>query len=194
MLPSFNPLGAVSDRPKSAYGIPSKECWIVVDVEADGPCPGLFSMVSLGAVVVEPSVSDTVAPDHFFAETAPISLRYNEDALRVCQVRRSSHLKYPPPVEGMTNFAKWIEVHTDGRRPVFWSDNNGFDWQFVNYYFHRELGVNPFGHSSRRIADFAAGMKRYDWKKMRRTPHTHHPVDDARGNVEALHALLALRA
>ena len=30
--------------------------WIMVDVEADGPCPGLYSMVSFGAVVVEPKL------------------------------------------------------------------------------------------------------------------------------------------
>jgi len=34
--------------------------------------------------------------------------------------------------------------------------------------------------------DFFASSK---WKKLRRTKHTHHPVDDARGNVEALLAL-----
>ena len=27
--------------------------FICVDVEADGPCPGLFSMIGLGAVVCE---------------------------------------------------------------------------------------------------------------------------------------------
>ena len=31
-----------------------------------------------------------------------------------------------------------------------------------------------------------------DWKNMRKTVHTHHPVDDARGNAEALLAIARL--
>jgi hypothetical protein len=66
-----------------------------------------------------------------------------------------------------------------------------FDWQFINYYFHRFLGRNPFGFSGRRIGDLYAGLvkdayKANDWKKYRVTKHSHNPVDDARGNAEAL--------
>ncbi len=39
---------------------------IVVDVEADGPIPGKYSMVCLGAVVVEPTLSRT-----FYGRTRP---------------------------------------------------------------------------------------------------------------------------
>jgi hypothetical protein len=71
------------------------------------------------------------------------------------------------------------------------SDNRAFDRQFINYYFHRFLGHNPFGFSARRIGDLHAGLvrdasKASDWKKFRVTPHTHNPVDDAKGNAEAL--------
>ena len=53
---------------------------------------------------------------------------------------------------------------------------------------------NPFGHSARRIGDLFAGFSRdvtkgSAWKRLRKTKHTHHPVDDARGNVEALLAM-----
>ena len=71
------------------------------------------------------------------------------------------------------------------------SCNVAFDWQFINYYFHRFLGRNPFGFSGRRIGDLYAGLvkdasKASEWKKYRVTKHTHNPVDDARGNAEAL--------
>src|SRR5207253_7684492 len=70
--------------------------------------------------------------------------------------------------------------------PIF-----AFDWQFINYYFHRFVGHNPFGFSGRRIGDLYAGLvkdasKATEWKKYRVTAHTHNPVDDARGNAEAL--------
>jgi len=71
------------------------------------------------------------------------------------------------------------------------SDNVAFDWQFINYYFHRFFGRNPFGFSGRRIGDLYAGLvkdasKSTEWKKYRVSAHTHNPVDDARGNAEAL--------
>ena len=71
---------------------------------------------------------------------------------------------------------------------LFISDNNGFDWQFVNYYFHHFLGRNPFGHSSTNLGSLYKGMQRdtkVNFKHLRRTRHTHHPVDDAKGNAEA---------
>jgi hypothetical protein len=74
---------------------------------------------------------------------------------------------------------------------VFVSDNPAFDAQFINYYLLRYCGSNPFGFSARRIGDLYAGWKgdatkSNDWKRLRKTKHTHHPVDDSRGNAEAL--------
>lgn len=97
--------------------------------------------------------------------------------------------------ETFTAFAEWLKQFKG--RPIFVSDNPAYDWQFINYYFHRWLGYNPFGHSARRISDFYAGLMRdfqntQEWKKYRVTPHDHNPVNDAMGNVEAFEAILAL--
>ena len=78
---------------------------------------------------------------------------------------------------------------------VFISDNPAFDWQWINFYFWKYYGENPFGHSARRIGDFYAGLKQdfsstQKWKRYRKTKHTHNPVDDAMGNAEALEKLL----
>ena len=72
---------------------------------------------------------------------------------------------------------------------MFISDNNGFDWQFINWYFHHFLGQNPFGHSSTNLGSLYKGVVKdtfANFKHLRRTKHTHDPVDDARGNAEAL--------
>ena len=69
------------------------------------------------------------------------------------------------------------------------SDNNGFDWQFINWYFHHFTGSNPFGFSSTNLGSLYKGIVRdtsQNFKHLRKTRHTHHPVDDARGNAEAL--------
>ncbi|WP_197442953.1 3'-5' exonuclease family protein [Lignipirellula cremea] len=69
------------------------------------------------------------------------------------------------------------------------SDNNGFDWQFINWYFHHYIGKNPFGFSSTNLGSLYKGMQKdtfVNFKHLRKTKHTHNPVDDARGNAEAL--------
>jgi DNA polymerase III epsilon subunit-like protein len=162
----------------------------LVDVEADGPCPGLFSMVQLGIV----KFGEGKTPE-FLAYMRPIGQKYDPSALRAIGLTYEETLEYPPPEAKMLDMRRWLEQHSTGR-PVFVSDNPAFDWQFVNYYCHLFLGSNPFGFSARRIGDFAAGLNRdfrdaNSWKRLRRTKHTHNPVDDARGNCEALVQLIA---
>lgn len=158
---------------------------VVVDVEADGPIPGEYSMVCFGAVVVEPSLRKT-----FYGQVRPITDRYLDEALRVSRFTRAEHLEFNDPSAVMEEFGGWLAAVAKGRA-VFISDNLAFDWQFINYYFHRFTGRNPFGFSGRRIGDLYCGLvrdmsKATEWKQFRRTRHTHNPVDDAKGNAEAL--------
>jgi hypothetical protein len=157
--------------------------YVMVDVEADGPIPGDYSMISLGAVLVTPALDKT-----FYAEMKPISEKYKPDALAVSGATREQTLSFGDPKEEMEAFAKWISEVCRGGRPVFVSDNNGFDWQFVNWYFHHFLGANPFGFSSMNLGSLYKGMVKdtfVNFKHLRKTRHTHHPVDDAKGNAEA---------
>lgn len=159
--------------------------WIVVDVEADGKIPPIHSMVSFGAVLLEEGRARS-----FYGETAPISEVWIPEALAVSGKTREQHLAMPAAAETMKRFVEWIAEVTNGR-PIFVSDNLAFDWSWINWYCHYFLGDNPFGHSGRRIGDIWAGFERDvtkggRWRRFRKTPHTHHPVDDARGNVEAL--------
>jgi len=88
----------------------------------------------------------------------------------------------------MQRFADWVS-EVGGGRPMFISDNNGFDWQFINWYFHHFLDKNPFGHSSTNLGSLYKGVVRdtfASFKHLRKTKHTHHPVEDVRGNAEAL--------
>jgi hypothetical protein len=157
----------------------------MVDVEADGPCPGLYSMVSFGVVLVAPGLDMT-----YKGECRPISDDFDPNALLACRLTREQTLKFPLPQTTMYNFAAWIEkMNAPKTKPRFVSDNNGFDWQFINYYFHRFLKRNPFGHSSTNLGSLYKGVVRdatKNFKHLRQTKHTHDPVDDARGNAEAL--------
>jgi len=161
---------------------------IIVDVEADGPCPGLYSMVSFGAVSIKDDLKST-----FYGETAPITDIWVPEALAISGVTREQHLTFSRPEPVMWDFSAWINSNYSGR-PIFVSDNPAFDWQFINYYFHKYIGFNPFGHSARRIGDFYSGLKQdwyaaNNWRHLCKTKHTHHPVDDATGAAEGLVAM-----
>ena len=159
--------------------------YIMVDVEADGPCPGLYSMISFGAVLVSDQ-SKT-----FYGKLNPISDNYIPEALAVSGFSREETCKFDDPSVVMQEFYNWLDDVSDGR-PIFISDNNGFDWQFINYYFHNFCGGNPFGHSSVNLGSLYKGVIKdtyKNFKHLRKTKHTHHPVDDAKGNSEALVAI-----
>lgn len=157
--------------------------YVMVDVESDGPIPGDFSMVCLGAVLVEPELTRT-----FYGRLRPISEKWIPDALAVSGFSRSETLQFDDPKATMQAFATWLKAESDGK-PMFISDNNGFDWQFINWYFHHFWGSNPFGFSSTNLGSLYKGMVKdtfKNFKHLRKTRHTHHPVDDAKGNAEAL--------
>ena len=102
--------------------------YIMVDVEADGPMAGDYSMVCFGAVVMEAGLNRT-----FYRKLRSTSNGFILEAEGV-----------------MRSFSDWLAAVSDGR-PMFISDNNGFDWQFINYYFHHFTGPDPFGFSSTNL-------------------------------------------
>ena len=155
----------------------------VVDCESDGPVPGLYSMVCFGAVKVDMTLSKT-----FYGKIKPISDDWIPESLSISGFSRDEHLTFDEPEKVMKEFAEWIK-ETSIDTPIFMSDNNGYDFSFVNYYFHKFYGSNPFGWSSRRIGDLYCGMKmdtRSRWKQLRKTNHSHMPIDDAMGNAEVI--------
>ena len=157
--------------------------FIMVDIEADGPIPGDYSMVSFGAVIIEPDLQRT-----FYGQLKPISERWIPQALAVSGHSREETLTFDEPVVVMQRFADWLKHEVKGR-PHFIADNNGFDWSFINWYFHHFLGDNPFGYSSTNLGSLYKGVVRdmfQNFKHLRKTAHDHHPVNDAKGNAEAL--------
>ena len=156
--------------------------WYSVDCECDGPAPGLYSMICFGAVLVDEKLDKT-----FFGKLKPISEKFIPEALAVSGYSREETLAFNDPLIVMQNFDYWIRDNTKGN-PAFISDNNGFDWMFMCWYFHHFLNANPFGHSSTNLGSLYKGCERNffrNFKHLRKIRHTHHPVDDAKGNAEA---------
>ena len=156
--------------------------YFMVDVEADGPVPSDYSMICLGAVLVEEALGTV-----FYGRLRPVSEKWIPESLAVSGFTRGQTLEFDDPQRVMRDFDSWIRAHSKGR-PQFISDNNGFDWQFVNWYFHHYCGGNPFGHTSINLGSLYKGLVRdvfLNFKHLKNTPHTHNPVDDAMGNAEA---------
>jgi len=155
----------------------------MVDVEADGPIPAEYSMICFGAVIVDEQLDKT-----FYGKLKPVSENWIPESLQISGFTREQTLQFDDPKEVMDNFNHWIKSNIQDKI-FFISDNNGFDWQFINYYFHHFLGKNPFGHSSTNLGSLYKGLVKdttKNFKYLRKTIHTHNPVDDVIGNAEAL--------
>jgi len=161
--------------------------YVMVDAEADGPIPGDYSMISFGAIIVDDNLDKT-----FYGRLRPISDKYIPEALQVSGHTREETLAFDEPEKVMKEFSAWIRENCKDR-PIFISDNNGFDWMFVCWYFHHFIGENPFGHSSQNLGSLYKGLLKdtfKNFKHLRKTRHTHNPVDDAKGNAEALMTMI----
>ena len=165
---------------------------VIVDCEASGPCPGYGSMINFGAFVAEPGLSRGWRSPVIH----PYSDTYVEAAYASIGMTHARHAAEATATlaEAMTAFADWLKSLA-ADRVVFWSDNPAFDWQWINHGFAAAGIANPFGFSARRIGDLYAGLRRnfgdtQGWKKLRATVHDHDPLNDARGNAEALVAIL----
>ena len=112
----------------------TRMAYVMVDVESDGPIPGDYSMICFGAVLVDDALDQT-----FYGRLKPISEKWVPGALAVSGFSREETLAFAEPQEAMQDFERWLTRHA-GRRAFFVSDNNGFDWQFINWYFWRYLG------------------------------------------------------
>lgn len=166
---------------------------ISADVEASGDCPGLGDLASFALVVIEPGLRRTFESGLM----RPECKTYRESAY-MFGVTRAQHEQAEYSIaERMRAMDDWIKtIYSPNGRYVMVSDNPGFDFMWLSYECHHNLGYSPFGHSARRIGDVYAGLRNRPrdtsgWKKLRKSPHDHNPLNDALGNAEAWLAMWA---
>lgn len=162
---------------------------VLVDVEARGPSPYSGEMSEFGAVALNEDRTAVASTFHGILIEAEPDPENPAIPLILPTAKRYSEK------DVMRNFEKWLLGL--GSRPVAVSDNNGYDMMWITYYFDKQGITSPFGHSSRRISDFAAGLSgnwgnTQKWKRLRVTKHDHNPVHDSLGNSEALITLFSM--
>lgn len=171
------------------------EKYISVDIEASGPIPGAYSMLSIGACPVDD------IEEGFYAELQPINDRFVQEALEISGLSLESlYTQGSDPQEVLTSFSDWIKDVCADRRPVFVGFNASFDWSFVNWYFHMFLEKNPFGIGGVDIKAYYMGLAGTEWNETTSSKlpsafqssrtQTHHALEDAQAQAEIFKKLL----
>jgi DNA polymerase III epsilon subunit-like protein len=187
----------VTDDPKSDDPTPAPrpETYISVDVETAGANPARFSMISIGACLVDDPATN------FYVELQPDRTEVDEKALAISGLSMSTLAQEGiEPTDAMTRFESWVkEVVPEGHVPIFVGFNASFDWMFVDDYFQRYLGRNPFGHTALDIKAYSMGMSNTTWaetslrvlspKYLTGRPLAHNALADAQDQAELFRAL-----
>lgn len=175
------------------------DTYIVVDIEASGPNPSNYSMLAVGACTLVPPRAT------FYVELQPDREAYTREALEVAGLSLARlATDGAAPATAMQQFADWVKgVVPEGGRPVLTALNAPFDWMFVNDYFHRYLGYNPFGHAALDIKAYYMGMFGVGWREtsysqircrlLADKPLAHNALQDAVDEADLFGAMLARR-
>lgn len=136
------------------------ECYASIDVESDGPAPGLNSMLSFGIAVFEQgtltgtfSRNLELLPD---AVPNPDTMEWwktQPEAWKIC--RRD----LVDPAKAMQEAAEWLEGFPGKVIGVGWPV--AFDFAFINWYFWKFVGRNPLGFGGMDLRSYVAGLQRH---------------------------------
>ncbi len=138
-----------------------------LDVEASGPVPGLYNLVSIGAVPVARSDGSwKPEKERFYVELKPNGGAFDKEAMAVHGITRK-HLETHgvPAAEALGGLRDFVHTRCGrgGPRSVFVGHNVGFDWSYISYYFSLVKIPNPFGYKGLDIKSLAMGRLRIGW-------------------------------
>jgi DNA polymerase III epsilon subunit-like protein len=188
--------GVVIIKPMNTSTAP-EEIYISVDVETAGPNPADYSLLTIGACTI-------AEPQHtFYVELRPVSAKYVPEALAVSRLSMERlYERGGAPKKAMEQFEDWLkEQAQEEQKPILVAFNAPFDWMFVNDYFHRFLGRNPFGHTAIDIKSFYMGLEGVRWDEttmqyvgaryLGDQQLTHHALRDAMDQAVIFRKMLA---
>lgn len=144
----------------------AKCTYFSVDVEASGPVPGLYNLVSVGATVVAPGADGRLAPGaSFYVELRPVFAGQDPGANAVHGLD-PAHLDATglEPKEALRQLSAFVTQHTvPGTEPTFVGHVAVFDWMYVTWYYAWCGLANPFGYKGIDTKSLAMGALRLPW-------------------------------
>ncbi len=183
----------------------ARSTYYSIDVEATGPVPGLYSMVSLGATVVTAGADGFAVGPSFYAELRPVFGGHDPGAnavhgLDVAALTRDGL----EPATALRRLSEFVAATTTpGTSAVFVGHVAVFDWMYVSWYYHWCGLPNPFGYKGLDTKSLAVGALGLAWPDTGKEtlqarlglapqdPATVHRADaDARHQADLLVALL----
>jgi hypothetical protein len=167
------------------------ETYVSTDVEADGPIPGVNSMLSFASVAYDEDGAElgvfTANLETLPEATAdPSTMQWwQRQPLAWAACRKNPRA----PQSAMGDYDAWLRALPG--RPVFVAYPLLFDMMFVYWYQLRFVGSSPFSYSGidiKTMAYVAMGSQSYRDATKRNmplrwfgsAPHTHVALDDAR--------------
>jgi hypothetical protein len=166
-----------------------------VDIEADGPIPGPYSMISIGVAVAGTRGETFEATDPttatFYRELAPISDEFVAEALAVSGLDRDTLLRDgADPATAMADLSRWVTETAGAAKPIVVAYPACYDWMFLYWYLIRFTGASVFGHSgcldmktlfaTKADVPVAGAVKsKMPRHLLSQREHTHHALDDA---------------
>ena len=144
----------------------TRATYFCVDIEANGSVPGLYDMVSLGAVVVHAGPDGRLQIGaSIYLELAPVAPRFDARAAAIHGLSQE-RLK----AEGLSRAAfcdqlsEWVQAHTQpNTEPCFVGHNAPFDWSHVSYVFAEQGCANPFGYKALCTKALTTGVLGVHW-------------------------------
>jgi hypothetical protein len=170
--------------------------YLSFDLEADGPVPGIYSMLSLGLcafdifgqVVWEQEYNLEPLPDAREDENTMAWWRKPEQAAawaHLAKNRQSPEVAMKHLMESVQRLKINYKIV-----PVAWPAC--FDWMFLHWYMHKFVGYNPLGRTARCGVTYCWAVAKTTnpnvdmdhllkrWSDPRFANHTHRALDDAR--------------
>lgn len=143
----------------------ARSTWFSIDIECSGPVPGLYDMLSLGAVVVRRAGADLEIGASWYGEFVPTAPRVDPGAMAVNGLSLD-HLKVHgvPLAQGLRDLDAFVAAELmPGTNAVFVGHNAPFDWSFVAHAYVVSGRTNPFGYKALDTKALAAGVLGVHW-------------------------------
>jgi len=182
--------------------------FISLDIEATGPIPGLYDMISLGAVkVLKTEQGYEPSQEEIYLEIQPVYGGVMDEAMAVHGLDLDEIKAHGMPFQAAAERLRTWALAGSTRKdpPVFVGYCANFDWSFVNDMYLRTGIENPFGYKALDLRALAMGVLRLPWLNLSQdtilprlglaplsAEDAHNALADARHQAGMLCRLLAL--
>ena len=169
-------------------------------MEADGPCPGVNSMLQLGAVVydlagveVDNACFNLLPLDGGVQDKGTMTW-WAEQEINHPGIWDSMLVDRIHPLEAMQRFNAMVDhqAQRTGAIPVCVAYPSGYDFTWLYWYLMKYVGHSPFGFSCLDMKTLGMAVRGIGYRDATKRnypkhwfskvlPHTHNALDDARG-------------